>query len=124
MRRDSNLQISLEKEKAAINSLYEELKLIAGNIEVTLQIHTEALQKQALKKIITLEKKMLRAEKRKFETQQRQVQNLKSNLFPNSNLQERVENMMPLYALWGKDFIKMIYEHSSGLNQQFGVILE
>ena len=124
VRRDSNLQISLEKEKAAINNLYEQLKLIAGNIEVTLQIHTEALQKQALKKIISLEKKMLRAEKRKFETQQRQVQNLKSNLFPNNNLQERVENMMPLYALWGKDFIKMIYEHSSGLQQQFGVILE
>ena len=124
VKRDSSLQISLEKEKATINELYDQLKTIVGKIDVTLQTHTEALQKQALKKIVALEKKMLRAEKRKFETQQRQLKNLKTSLFPNNNLQERVVNMMPLYALWGKDFIKMIYDHSKGLNQQFGVILE
>ncbi len=124
VKRESNLQTSLEKEKLAIHELYEKLKLIAGNIDVTLKIHTEALQKQALKKIVALEKKMLRAEKRKFEIQQRQLKNIKTILFPNNNLQERVENMMPFYALWGKGFIKMIYDHSNGLNQQFGIISE
>ena len=124
VKRESSLQVSLDKEKATINELYEQLKTVVGKIDVTLQTHTEALQKQALKKIIALEKKMLRAEKRKFETQQRQLQNLKTSLFPNNNLQERVVNMMPLYALWGKDFIKMIYDHSKGLDQEFGIILE
>lgn len=124
IKRDSKVQISLEKEKATIINLYDQLKAIAGNIDVTLQAHTESLQKQALKKIEALEKKMLRAEKRKFETQQRQVQNLRAQLFPNNSLQERVENMMPLYALWGKDFIKNIYDHSNGLDQEFGIILE
>ena len=43
-------------------------------------------------------------------------------LFPNNNLQERVENLMPYYAIWGKDFIRMIYEHSNGLEQEFGIL--
>ncbi|MFZ1453760.1 MAG: bacillithiol biosynthesis BshC, partial [Ferruginibacter sp.] len=70
-----------------------------------------------------LEKKMLRAEKKKFEAQQRQLHKLRSQLFPHNNLQERIENFMPFYAKWGKDFIKIIYDNSLALEQEF-VILE
>ena len=70
------------------------------------------------------QKQVLTQQQVDYKTQQRQLKILKSSLFPNNNLQERVENMMPMYALWGKDFIKMIYDHSKGMNQEFGVILE
>jgi hypothetical protein len=36
---------------------------------------------------------MLRAEKKKYEAQQRQINKLKTQLFPNNSLQERVENL-------------------------------
>ena len=67
---------------------------------------------------------MLRAEKKKFAAQQRQLQKIKTQLFPNNNLQERTDNLMPYYAKWGKDFIKMIYENSKGLEQEFGILEE
>lgn len=124
VKRDSTLQLSLANEKQQFNFFYEQLKTIAGNIDVTLKMHTDALHTQALKKITTLEKKMLSAEKKKFEAQQRQVQKLKTQLFFNNNLQERTSNIMPFYANWGKDFIKMIYDNSKGLNQEFGILLE
>ena len=124
VKRDSTLQLSLDNEKQQFNFFYEQLKTIAGNIDVTLKIHTDALHTQALKKIITLEKKMLSAEKKKFEAQQRQVQKLKTQLFFNNNLQERTSNIMPFYGNWGKDFIKMIYDNSKGLYQEFGILLE
>lgn len=124
VKRDSEVQLTLEKEKQAIHQLYAGLKNTAGAIDSTLQAHTEALEKLALKKIEGLEKKMLRAEKRKFEAQQRQLQKLKAQLFPNDSLQERVENIMPFYAKWGKDLIQAIHKHSLDTGQQFVILHE
>ncbi|WP_460554566.1 bacillithiol biosynthesis cysteine-adding enzyme BshC [Ferruginibacter profundus] len=123
VKRESDLQLSLDTEKQFLHAAYEKLKLVSGAVDVTLAKHTEALQVQALKKIAALEKKMLRAEKKKFEAQQRQLHKLKTALFPNNNLQERIENLAPFYAKWGPDFIRMLYANSLALEQAF-VILE
>jgi uncharacterized protein YllA (UPF0747 family) len=123
VKRDSEVQLSLEKEKQLVHAFYADLKKTAGAIDITLQPHTEALEKLAIRKIEALEKKMLRAEKKKFEAQQRQLHKLRSQLFPHNSLQERIENLMPFYAKWGKGFIKSIYNNSLSLEQEF-VILE
>jgi len=124
VKRDSEVQLSLEKEKQEIRDLYAKLKTTAGAVDITLQKHTEALQALALNKIEVLEKKMLKAEKKKFEAQQRQLNKLKTQLFPNNSLQERIENLMPFYAKWGKDFIKALYKHSLALEQEFMILEE
>lgn len=123
VKRDSDVQLGLEKEKQEIAAFYAGLHKTAGGVDATLQPHTEALEKLALRKIEALEKKMLRAQKKKFEAQQRQLHKLKSQLFPYNNLQERIENFMPFYAKAGTDFIKAIYDNSLALEQEF-VILE
>jgi bacillithiol biosynthesis cysteine-adding enzyme BshC len=124
VRRESEQQLNLEKEKRQLTDLYEHLKDISGNIDVTLKIHTSALFTQAMNKINALEKKMLSAERKKFESQQRQLKKLRKELFPNNNLQERIVNIMPFYAVWGNGFIEMMYDNSKGLSQEFGIILE
>jgi len=122
--RESSLQLKLEKEKKQLSDLYDQLKKIAGAVDVTLQQHTEALYTQALKKVDALEKKMLRAEKKKYEAQQRQLHKLKSQLFPGGQLQERIDNILVYYAKWGKDFIKNIYDNSLTFEQKFTIIKE
>jgi bacillithiol synthase len=124
VKRESIVQLSLQKEQQALYDIYQKLKTISTAVDATLAKHTEALQVQALKKIAILEKKMLRAEKKKFEVQQRKLHKLKTALFPNNNLQERIENIIPFYAKWGDDFIKTIYENSLGLQQEFVVLEE
>ena len=66
----------------------------------------------------------MKAEKRKFEEQQKQIIQIKSGLFPLENLQERIENFIPYYARWGRDFLKMVYDHSPGLEQEFTLLEE
>ncbi len=122
VKRDTTVQLNIEKEKDQLSTLYEQLKITASKIDITLQNHTIALQTQSLKKIDELEKKMLRAEKKKFDAEVRQLNKIKSQLFPNNNLQERVDNLMPYYAKWGKDFIKVIFENSLSLEQQFTIL--
>jgi len=124
VKRESELQLNLEKEKEQLTALYNTIKNLAGKVDVTLQTHTSALQTQALKKLTGLERKMLAAEKKKFDAQQRQLQKLKLQLFFKNNLQERTSNILPFYANWGNGFIESIYQNSKGLTQEFGILLE
>ncbi len=124
VKRDSGMQLNLAKEKNQLNELYNQLKNISGKIDTTLQQHTEALQAKALQKLDGLEKKMLRAEKKKFDAQQQQLHKLKQQLFPQNNLQERVENFMLYYAKWGGGFLQIIYENSLSLEQEFVILAE
>ena len=124
VRKNSSHQLSLEKEKQLIVSVYQGMKTSVNEIDATLVKHVEALQAKLLKTLDKLEGKLLRAEKKRFESQQKQVRKLKANLFPNNSLQERVENFMPFYAKWGKGFIKLIYDNSLIFEQEFCIIKE
>jgi bacillithiol biosynthesis cysteine-adding enzyme BshC len=112
VKRDSNQTLSLELEIAAANQYYDNLKALAKPVDPTLEEHVAALQMKAVEPIRLLEKKLLKAEKRKFSDQQRQIHAVKETLFPGGNLQERVENILPLYAAYGPDIIHTLYAHS------------
>jgi uncharacterized protein YllA (UPF0747 family) len=107
-----------------VEQLYESFKKQAGAVDVSLAKHVEALKTKAVYRLQELEKKMLRAEKRKFADQQRQIHTIKSALFPGAGLQERYDNMLYYYAKWGQDFIARLYEHSPALEQEFVVVSE
>ena len=55
---------------------------------------------------------------------QGQITKLKSALFPNNGLQERVENFSRFYAKWGRSFIEELYQHSLTLEQEFTLLTE
>lgn len=124
VKRDSQQQLSLVDEISTANQYYEKLKTLARPVDPTLVQHVEALQKKALDPLQDLEKKLLKAEKRKFADQQRQIRALKSALFPLNGLQERIDNFMPWYAARGQQFIKDLYEHSLALEQEFVILAE
>lgn len=122
VKRDSANQLDIAQQIQKAKDLYAELRDLSAKVDITLAAHVSALETAALKKLQSLEKKLLRAERKKFEDHQRQVGVIKQALFPNNSLQERVENFMPYYAQWGKDFIKLIYDHSHPLQDGFAVI--
>jgi bacillithiol synthase len=108
----------------AVENLYEEFKKQAGAIDKTLTHHVDALKLRAVYRLQELQKKMLRAEKRKFSDQGRQIAAIREQLFPANNLQERTENIAYFYAKWGRDIIRVLYEHSPALEQEFVILVE
>lgn len=122
VKRESSSSLKLTKEIQIIEEQYQQIKQLAGNIDPTLKGHVDALKTKSIQRLAILEKKMLRAEKKKFAVQSRQINMIKEELFPNNSLQERMENFMPFYARWGKEFIETIYKHSLALEQEFTVI--
>ncbi|RNI33346.1 bacillithiol biosynthesis cysteine-adding enzyme BshC [Hanamia caeni] len=122
VKRDSNLVLHLTKEKEQFGKIYSDIISRVASIDTTLQAHVEALKTKHIKKLSALEKKMLRSEKRKFLAQKNQLDRLFSILFPEGGLQERTENFMLFYSLWGKDFFKILYDASLTLEQKFCII--
>jgi bacillithiol biosynthesis cysteine-adding enzyme BshC len=122
--RHKNGELKLKQELEATVQLYSLLKNKAAAIDRSLLQHVEALQARTLKPLQELEKKLLRAEKKKYEAEQRQIQAIRSALFPNNSLRERLDNFMPWYAQWGPSFIHKVYEHSLTLEPAFTILEE
>jgi bacillithiol biosynthesis cysteine-adding enzyme BshC len=118
--RETDKKLRLNGTFTETEKLYEAIKKQAVSIDSTL----ESLKSKTLHRLQELEKKMLRAEKRKFADQQRQIQVIKQHLFPGNGLQERRENVSYYYAKWGKGFIQQLHTHSLGLEQEFCVLSE
>jgi bacillithiol synthase len=114
----------LNGELDELQSIYDQLKNIASSIDPTLQQHVEALKTKNVNQLQVLEKKMLRAERKKHEAVQRQIAKLKQQLFPNNSLQERVENISGYYAKWGSGFVDELYKSSLSIEQQFILLRE
>ncbi|MDQ3844485.1 MAG: bacillithiol biosynthesis cysteine-adding enzyme BshC [Bacteroidota bacterium] len=116
--------ISLNGKLEKAEELYEQIKQQAGAVDPTLLQHVTALQTQSINNLKVLEKKMLRAEKRKFTDQQRQIQTIRNYLFPKYGLQERVENIGTFYTKWGRAFIDELYQYSLALGQRFVILTQ
>ena len=122
--RETDKKLKLNGTFSETEQLYNLIKKQASSIDATLEKHVEALKIQTLYRLQQLEKKMLKAEKRKFTDQQRQIHTIKEQLFPGNGLQERKENLAYYYAKWGKEFIKQLYTHSLSMEQEFTILQE
>jgi len=114
----------LNGEVSELQNIYEQLQRTATAVDPTLKQHVEALKVRTLQQLEVLEKKMLRAERKKHEAVQRQIAKLKQQLFPKNGLQERVENVAGYYAKWGSGFIDALLKESLALEQEFCILSE
>ena len=122
VRRESTNELTLNGKLEKATALYNEIVAQAAEVDRTLVAHVEALKTRAIEKLEQLEKKMLRAEKRKFSDTRRQLETIFQQLFPRDGLQERVENFMPFYARHGREWIRQLYQASQAMDQQFTVL--
>lgn len=122
VKRDTANKLKLNGTLTQTEALYAAIRQQAVAIDTTLERHVDALRQKTIYRLQELEKKMLRAEKRKFSDQQRQIQAIRHRLFPKDGLQERYDNMSYFYAKWGRSFIEQLYKHSLGLEQEFVVL--
>jgi bacillithiol synthase len=113
----------LNGELAELAGIYDQLRQMAMGVDSTLTRHVEALKTKATNQLLTLEKKMVRAERKKHEVQANQINKLKAGLFP-GGLQERMENIGSFYAQWGSEVIHKLYEHSLTLEQEFTILMD
>lgn len=114
--------LHLQAEIGELQALYRKLSVIAGDTDPTLSEHVVALETKAVYRITELEKKIQRAARKQFATEQSRIQKLRAELFPGGSLQERKENAARFYAKEGRDWLQKIYAACTGMNNGFGVV--
>jgi uncharacterized protein YllA (UPF0747 family) len=114
----------LNGELTKVEEVYKELDALASAIDKSLSQHIAALKTKTIKQLQNLEKKMLRAERKKHLTIQNKIAKLKQSLFPLNGLQERVENFSSFHAKWGRSFIDEILKNSLSIEQEFVILKE
>jgi bacillithiol biosynthesis cysteine-adding enzyme BshC len=116
--------ISLASQKQEIEKLFNAILDKAFAIDATLKASIEGEKQKQLSSIQLIEDKMLKAQKKKYETDLQQIKGLKEKLFPNDGLQERTDNMIPYYVKYGTDFIENLKNNFNPFDKAFLVLLE
>jgi bacillithiol biosynthesis cysteine-adding enzyme BshC len=109
-------------ETTAIETIFQNLKQKATAVDATLSAASEAVLVKMKRQLAELEKKMLRAEKKKMQVQMDRINRLKTSLFPSGSLQERVENFMEYYLEYGPQFLDSVKDGIEPLHPKFLVI--
>jgi len=114
--------LQINTQMAAIEAQYALIKEQAAAIDASLVDHIEALSHKQAQKLLQVQKKMLRAEKRKYEAEQQQITKIMEQLFPGDSLQERTENIADWYKIYGTHFVSAIVENSDDFSKGFTLL--
>ena len=114
--------LALTEHIASLTDLYKVIQQDVIKIDSSLGDHALNLSVQAQKKLALLEKKMIRAEKRKQHTSLARIHSIKSELFPDNNLQERVENFSNWVGDFGWSWVEAILNNSNSVDASFTIV--
>ena len=122
VKKHTNTKLDLQDQLNHLSSLYTNIKNQVVQVDASLGAHTENLAKQANAKLVALEKKMLRAERRKQAVDIQRIHRIKKGLFPQDNLQEREAHFSQWVGQYDLSWIDTIMEHSKGLASRFRIV--
>ena len=113
--------LSLQEISKSLVKILADLEMKSTRIDKSLTAMA-AGQASKVKKIIeTIEKKMIRAEKRQHSDKLRQIEAVKDALFPNGSLQERTDNFLNFYQQ-DPSFIQELLKHLDPFDFQFNLL--
>lgn len=122
VRKHTKHDLDLRDEWMEFRAVFDKIKLRAHKIDPTLGPSTEAVQARLRKAVLSLEKKLLKAERRNYEEALNQIQSIKEKLFPGGVLQERQENFAPYYLKYGEQLLEDLLENLKPLDFKFSIL--
>lgn len=117
---DDNIDVS--ESKIEIENTFLKLQELAKNIDGSLINAVGAELQKTLQSIDSIQKRLLKSIKQKNETELAQIEKIKSQLFPNHSLQERVENFSSYYAIYGDAFLQDLINTFDVYHKEFLLI--
>ncbi len=117
--KSSEIKIDFSSQKTHLSRQFEALYLIASQTDKSFLNAVAAQEKKQHNGLDKLEKRLLRAQRRKLKNDLERIENLQLGLFPKNNLQERVVNFSELYTIYGKDIIDILIENLKPFDYRF-----
>ncbi|AMC10425.1 bacillithiol biosynthesis cysteine-adding enzyme BshC [Lutibacter profundi] len=118
----SDINIDFTHQKEFLQQQFNELKELAKQTDISFLGAVNAQEKKQLNGLSYLEKRLLRAQKRKLSDIVERIKILQDNLFPNQSLEERTRNFSEMYLKLGDQFIPMLIDIMQPLQLEFSII--
>lgn len=118
----SEINIDLGKQKEFLKNQFESLYKLAQKTDPSFIGAVGAQERKQIKGLEHLEKRLLKAQKRKWNDHLERVNNIQKELFPNDSLQERQANFSFYYKDLGPELIQLLKESLDPLDLQFTII--
>ncbi len=118
----SEVAIDFTNQKLFLQQQFITLKELANKTDKSFEGAVFAQEKKQLNGLDKLEKRLLKAQKRKLANEIERLKLIQNELFPNQSLQERTCNFSEYYLKLGSNFIPMLFEALKPLKQQFAII--
>jgi len=119
----SEVEIDFTLQKNHLKKQFENLYQIAEQTDKSFKGAVAAQERKQVKGLEHLEKRLLKAQKRKLNDVIERVVELQNELFPNQSLQERSANFSEFYFKYGEQIIPQLVENLEPLKGEF-LILE
>ena len=120
---NSDIQFSFQDAKILLNEQFLALRRVANETDISFTGAVEAQHRKQQKGLENLEKRLLRAEKRKQKDLVTRITELHNELLPNQSLEERQRNFSEYYLEYGSSFIKALKNNLKPLQLEFTVLV-
>ncbi len=124
IRDNTNLTLDLDREREQLEATFLEMEGRMREIDPKLERSVQSAWARTDRMMRNLEKKMLRAERKKQEVIMGRLESVRELLMPRGGLQERNLNFAPLYIWFGAGFIESLLEQFDPFEAQFAVFTE
>ncbi|MFY0629426.1 MAG: bacillithiol biosynthesis cysteine-adding enzyme BshC [Flavobacteriaceae bacterium] len=122
VRENSDLQFSFSDGKELLAQQFLALRRVANETDVSFIGAVDAQERKQLKGLENLEKRLLRAEKRKHADLVTRITTLQNELLPNQSLEERQRNFSEFYIEYGSELIVALKESLKPLQLEFTIL--
>lgn len=119
----SEFSIDFTAQKEFLKKQFEDLNAMASKTDKSFVGAVKAQEVKQIKGLENLEKRLLKAEKKKHESELERITDLQNELFPNRSLQERTVNFSEFYLEYGENLISRLFEELKPLENEFSVIV-
>ncbi len=118
----SELTIDLSVQKEILKEQFKALEQIAKKTDFSFLGAVKAQEKKQLKGLNNLEKRLLKAEKRKHADLVKRLSELQNSILPNQSLEERQRNFSEYYLEYGDSFIVTLKKILQPLDLEFTLL--
>ncbi|WP_439131624.1 bacillithiol biosynthesis cysteine-adding enzyme BshC [Polaribacter sp.] len=119
---NTEIETSFKDRKQFLEQQFIGLKEVAKKTHISFLNAVNAQERKQIKGLEKLEKRLLKAEKKRQADLVERITKLQNELLPNQSLEERQRNFSEYYLEYGATFIKVLKETLHPLDLQFTVL--
>lgn len=119
----SSKPFDFAQQKTFLIEQFNQLKNIVASTDPSFAGAVKAQEVKQIKGLENLEKRFLKAEKKKFKEDLNRIIHLQNEIFPKQSLQERQTNFSEFYAKYGSEMIEKMLQDIQPLDSEFNIII-